>query len=239
MPLEQAVLDFQSEGLVGTADGPRTRVVLVAARRDMVERLLAATTVAGLRVEGIDLSAFALIRALHRPADGAALCAYVNVGSLTEVALATEAQCRFRRVIPYGHDQMVADLAARRALTTEHARGWIDHVGLAEPVDAIEGQAEIIAHTRDSLEESVARVATEIGATIDFHAGQDGGVPTERVILSGVASAIPGFGERLAGELGLPVEVRTVPEARPGVLSECEPSRLTIAAGLTTTRVPA
>jgi type IV pilus assembly protein PilM len=39
MPLEQAVLEHQSLGLVDTADGPRARVVLVAARRDMIERL--------------------------------------------------------------------------------------------------------------------------------------------------------------------------------------------------------
>jgi len=41
-------------------------VVLVAAQRDMVERLLAAVRKAGLNAEGIDLSAFALIRALYR-----------------------------------------------------------------------------------------------------------------------------------------------------------------------------
>ena len=37
MPLDQAVLEHHSLGLVETADGPRTRVVLVAARRDMID----------------------------------------------------------------------------------------------------------------------------------------------------------------------------------------------------------
>ena len=67
MPLDQAVLEHHSLGLVETADGPRTRVVLVAARRDMIDRLLEATRRAGLRPEGVDLSAFAMIRALHQP----------------------------------------------------------------------------------------------------------------------------------------------------------------------------
>ena len=67
MPLDQAVLEHHSLGLVETADGPRTRVVLVAARRDMIDRLLEAARRAGLRPHGIDLSAFAMIRALHRP----------------------------------------------------------------------------------------------------------------------------------------------------------------------------
>ena len=43
MPLDQAVLEHQSLGVVETPEGPRTRVVLVAARRDMIERLLEAT----------------------------------------------------------------------------------------------------------------------------------------------------------------------------------------------------
>ena len=38
--------------------------MLVAARRDMIERLLSAARAAGLRPEGIDLSAFAMVRAL-------------------------------------------------------------------------------------------------------------------------------------------------------------------------------
>ena len=43
MPLEQAVLEHQVLGGIETPEGPRTRVVVVAARRDMIERLLEAT----------------------------------------------------------------------------------------------------------------------------------------------------------------------------------------------------
>src|ERR1700693_5751264 len=55
MPMEQAVLDHQVLGPVETPDGTRTRVMVVAARRDMIERLLEATTQAGLSPQGIDL----------------------------------------------------------------------------------------------------------------------------------------------------------------------------------------
>ena len=40
MPLNNAVLDFHPLGIIDTPAGPRQRVVLVAAQRDMVERLL-------------------------------------------------------------------------------------------------------------------------------------------------------------------------------------------------------
>ena len=40
MPLNNAVMDFHPLGIVDTPAGPRQRVVLVAAQRDMIERLL-------------------------------------------------------------------------------------------------------------------------------------------------------------------------------------------------------
>ena len=48
---------------------PRMQVVLVAARRKMIEPLLEAVKAAGLKADGIDLDAFALVRALAA-ADG-------------------------------------------------------------------------------------------------------------------------------------------------------------------------
>ena len=67
MPLASAVLDYHSLGVFDTPNGPRQRVIVVAAQREMVERLLRAVHHAGLQPEGIDLSAFALIRSLYRP----------------------------------------------------------------------------------------------------------------------------------------------------------------------------
>ena len=100
MPLNNAVLDFHPLGIVETPEGPRQRVVLVAAQRDMVERLLSAVRNAGLSPEGVDLSAFALIRSLHHPGspeDERVL--YLNVDGLTNLAIAEGRICRFTRVV--------------------------------------------------------------------------------------------------------------------------------------------
>ena len=65
MPLENAVLDWRVEGLRMAANGERQlEVVVVAARLDMINSMLKAMRDAGLRPVGIDLSAFAMIRAL-------------------------------------------------------------------------------------------------------------------------------------------------------------------------------
>src|SRR5205807_5451393 len=67
MPLEQAVLDHRVLERINDDKGGRMRVLVVGARRDSVEHLLAVARRAGLSPELVDLSAFAMIRALYVP----------------------------------------------------------------------------------------------------------------------------------------------------------------------------
>jgi type IV pilus assembly protein PilM len=140
MPLSNAVLDFHALGIVETPEGPRQRVVLVAAQRDMIQRLLAAVRDAGLRPEGIDLSAFALIRSLYRPdPEHAGRVLYLNVDGLTNMAIAEGTLCRFTRVVGGGIEAMASQLAERRSIPLVEARTLIAAVDLtvqpmSEPV---------------------------------------------------------------------------------------------------------
>lgn len=238
MPLDQAVLEHQVLGPVETADGPRTRVVLVAARRDMIERLLEATTRAGLRPHGIDLSAFALIRALYRP-DASGTSVYVNVGGITNLAIANGTTCVFTRVIPHGIETIAGELAERRALTLEHAHAWLKHVGMVTPVDEIEGESEIVHEARSVLTEGVRRLGDELRNSLDFHVMQEGSSAAERVVLTGPAVAIRGVSEQLGQQIGLPLEVGLVSEGKAGGFGGVDAGRLAVAAGLTIDEVDA
>jgi type IV pilus assembly protein PilM len=133
MPLDNAVLDFHPLGVVDTPGGPRQRVIVVAAQRDMVERLLSAVRAAGLRPEGIDLSAFALIRSLHRPDDDhAGRVLYLNVGGLTNMAIAEGTVCRFTRVVSGGLESMATEIAERNGIKLQEARDLLASVDLDE-----------------------------------------------------------------------------------------------------------
>jgi type IV pilus assembly protein PilM len=238
MPLDQAVLEHHSLGLVETADGPRTRVVLVAARRDMIERLLEAVRRAGLRAQGIDLAAFAMVRALHRP-NRSATTVYLSVGGLTNIAIASGKDVLFTRVIALGVEALAGELAERRGLTVEHAHGWLRHVGLQAPVEELEGQAEIVLDARHVVGDGVRRIADEVRTTLDFHRAQSGSDEVGAAIVTGPGATLPGLPERLGEELGVPVEVGVADEARPGAFGGIEGSRLAVAAGLTVAEVPA
>jgi type IV pilus assembly protein PilM len=146
MPLASAVLDFHSLGIVDTPGGQRQRVIVVAAQREMVERLLRAVRLAGLRPEGVDLSAFALIRSLYRPAAStpgengaeADLAAervlYLNVGGLTNMAIAEGILCRFTRVVGGGLEAMASEIAERRGIPLVEARSLLAAFDLGAPV---------------------------------------------------------------------------------------------------------
>jgi type IV pilus assembly protein PilM len=238
MPLDQAVLEHHSLGLVETADGTRTRVVLVAARRDMIERLLTATRKAGLRPHGIDLSAFAMIRALHRPEVGGAAL-YINVGGMTNLAVAVGTTCVFTRVASQGIESIAAELAERRGLTLEHAHGWLKHVGLLMPIDDVDGDPEIVSEARNVLTDGVRRIADEVRNSLDFYTMQEGAAGVERAVLTGQAVAIPGFSDQLGEEIAVPFEVGVVSEGRPGGFNGIDAGRLAVAAGLTLEEIPA
>jgi type IV pilus assembly protein PilM len=176
MPLDSAVLDFHSLGIFDTPAGPRQRVIVVAAQREMVERLLRAVRHAGLRPEAVDLSAFALIRSLYQAAaaeSSTERVLYLNVGGLTNMAIAEGTVCRFTRVVGGGLEAMASEIAERRGIPLVEARAQLAAydisraqpaaatavVPVAPPVPAAEVSAEAALEVED--EEPL----------VDFHAG--------------------------------------------------------------------
>jgi type IV pilus assembly protein PilM len=65
IPVEEAILDFQIIGDYMTpADEHMMEVLLVAAQRDMIDAAVQAVESAGLRLASIDVTSFAIVRAL-------------------------------------------------------------------------------------------------------------------------------------------------------------------------------
>lgn len=230
MSLDAAVLDHQVLDIVDTPDGPRQRVLLVAARRDMIERVLTAVRGAGLKPEGIDLAAFGMVRALHRQSDPNETVVYLGIGGMTNLAVARGSACHFTRVVSEGLDGLAVELAERRGMTFDGARAWIASVGLDVPVEEHDRYAEdgeVIEDARAVLADGVRRIATEVRNSVDFHHAQGSGESVARCIVTGPAASIRGFAEGMRAELNLPVEIGVV-QAPPGM----DGGSLSIAAGL-------
>ncbi|HEY7829650.1 MAG TPA: type IV pilus assembly protein PilM [Solirubrobacteraceae bacterium] len=173
MPLSNAVLDYQSLGLIDTPNGERQRVVVVAAQRDMVEKLLSAVRAAGLRPEGVDLSAFALIRSLYRAdAESQGRVLYLNVGGLTNMAIAEGLECRFTRVVGGGLEAMAAEVAERRGIPLTEARALLAAIDLRPAEPEPEPEPEAVAEPApDEIAQEAADEAEDEEPMVDFHEG--------------------------------------------------------------------
>lgn len=255
MPLEQSVLDYQ---VVAQRIGPDQRqmdVVVVAARRDMVSGLVDALRGGGLKPIGIDVAAFGMIRALAPevgvPEDAHAASyeqrafgegvgeqtqvqipakLYCNLGDVTNLAVAQGPTCLFTRVSSFGIEGIAQRLAERRGLTLEHARQWLAHVGLARPVEEIEGDPEIVQACRDVLAEGASKLADELRLSLDYYGAQEGALAVEEIVACGPGTMVDGVSERLERELGH--AVRVVRPAALGHLDDSSAARLTLSYGL-------
>lgn len=129
MPLEDVILDYQVIGASESPDGgPRERLLVVAARGTMIGQLVTAVKGAGLKPQGIDLSAFALVRMLGDDSPAAmdpeqparVIC---HLGGVTNLAIAVGSMCVFTRPLQTAWD---SDDDAAVASLAEEIRLSID-----------------------------------------------------------------------------------------------------------------
>lgn len=243
MPLDEAVIDYQVVRVVRAGETDKLQVLLVAASRGLVDGLSETARKAGVKLQGIDLSAFALIR-VHYPGslfEGETI-AYVHFGDMVNVTLAEGRVCKFTRATANGYEAMLARLIGRANLTHDHARMWADYVGLTAPLQTLQGEPDIIQAAREELAASVDQLSNDITASIDFHTAQESTAQVSRMLLSGPGASIPGIAESLAARTGYAVET----PAPLGALdvggiedSGIDQRRLTLAAGLALEEVAA
>jgi type IV pilus assembly protein PilM len=133
MPLDEAILDYQVIGQATSAEGTGAmRVIVVAAREPMVMRLVDAVRGAGLRPEGIDLSAFALMRVIapENEPDPAPARVYCHLAGVTNLAVGVGNTCVFTRPLATvwagGSAEFTSMLAEEIRLSMDYYMGQPD-----------------------------------------------------------------------------------------------------------------
>jgi type IV pilus assembly protein PilM len=164
------------------------------------------------------------------PQDDGPARLYCNLGDVTNLAVARDSTCLFTRVSPFGVEGIAQKLAERRQLTLVHAREWLVHVGMEQPLEGIDGDTQTIAAARDSLAEGAARLVDELRMSLEYYGAQEGAVPIEGVVACGPGTTIPGLMERLQRDLGQRFEI-----GKPRALAHLDPltaARLILPFGL-------
>ena len=215
IPIEEAVLDYQvlSEGV--TEDGqPLRRVLLVVAYRELVDRYVYACRKAGLQIVGIDLEAFALLRAVAPPrestsgADRGALVA-VSVGhDRSTFAVSDGRVCEFTRVLEWGGSAL--NVAIARALDmspseVETIKRALSFTGGEEVPEGF--TEEQLATAREASRKQLQTFARELVSSLQFYQNQPGSLGIGEIAITGGTAHLPGLGAELERLIGVPVRV--------------------------------
>ena len=246
MPLEQAVLDYHVLERVDNGEGGRMRVVVVGARRDTVEHLLAVARKAGLQPELVDLSAFAMIRALYVPPGPSPqeLASADFTGGVPEPTGADGASLDAMAAEGQGSEGQPDAEPAQAYAEPEGATLYCYFGGLTNLAIGVGQNCVFNRVLQNGVESMAATLAERRGLTLDHsrewlrYVGMQRDIEAlegEREIVAEAREVLTAGARRIADEIRLSIEYyhTTVPEARrvettvmagPGIAIEGLPS---------------
>jgi type IV pilus assembly protein PilM len=218
IPIADAILDYHVLGTTsGGEGGGKQKVLIVAAQRDMIKQFVDAARKAGLTVEGIDLQAFALMRAVAPPvafvdqgAVGAAdATALVNIGSgITNLVVAVRDVPQFTRVVNLGCEALVQSLMANRGLSHDEADLLRLNVGVSGGDPAVgDLEASTVTEIHEVLDASGEAFADEIRRSIDYYHSQEHEGQITSLLLSGEGALTRNMCDYLSQALHLEVRL--------------------------------
>jgi len=215
IPIDEAVLDFQVlEESVNAEGVPVRKVLLVVAYRDLVDAYVRACRLAGLRLTGVDLEAFALLRSLVPPptpeaiADASALVA-VAIGSERSILAVSDGRtCEFTRVLDWGGVQLTGAIARSLNLEAEEAERVKTLLSLGEMPHTIQGLTpEQTTQGVETLRGALQGFARELVSSLQFYQSQPGSLGIREVVLAGGTAQLGGLAETLQASVGVTVRV--------------------------------
>jgi type IV pilus assembly protein PilM len=189
MPVEAAELDYMMLGeFVNESEERMMRVLLVAAATDMVESFVAAAAAAGLEPAGVDLTPFAVARAVSpgaRSEMGAAGAeAVVDVGAgVTSIFVHHNGEPRFVRILLVGGDDATNALSSQLGISFDEA----------EAVKLDLGRGVGTPDAQRVLQTRVAALVEEIRGSLDYYASQEDSEQVTSIYMTGGGSLTPGL----------------------------------------------
>ncbi len=214
IPLDEAVIDFQELSQRTDEEGnPVVRILLVVAYRELIDRYVAACKKAGLRLAGIDLEAFALLRALGEPrpeADGPSEAAVVVVSighDRSTFAVSDGRVCEFTRVLEWGGNTLDVAIARELDVAPSEAapvKRALSLAGEGVPEGLTPEQAQA---ARDTVRRQLQTFARELVSSLQFYQGQPGSLGIGEIVITGGTAHLGGLAEELQKLIGVRVRV--------------------------------
>jgi type IV pilus assembly protein PilM len=205
IPIDQAVLDYHVvRETVDESGSISRRVLLAAAYREPIDQYIQAFREAGLELEGIDVEAFALLRAVapERAAvngDKPSAIVALSLGhDRSTLAISDGKVCDFVRVLPWGGAKLEAVIARDLALSPDEAAELKRAVSLAADADPFDDLDDPrLPRAREAVSREVHSLAREIVASLQFYQGQPESLAIAEILVTGGTTQLPGLAEEL------------------------------------------
>jgi type IV pilus assembly protein PilM len=214
IPIDEAVLDYQVLGQTTNEDGETLqRILLVVAYREQIDRYVDACRKAGITLVGIDLEAFALLRALQAPQAGAgddpdaALVAVAIGHERSTFAVSDGRVCEFTRVLEWGGQALNVTIARALDAAPSEVEAVKRTLSLADDT-APEGlTTEQATKARDAVRRAIQAFARELVSSLQFYQNQPGSLGIGEIVLTGGTTHLPGLAAELERLIGVHVRV--------------------------------
>jgi type IV pilus assembly protein PilM len=193
-------IDFQILGY-GAESSDLMDVVLVAAKKDIINDYVSVIMESGLNPVIVDIDAFALenMVAVNYDTEGGEIIAMVNVGaSVTNINILKNNVSAFTRDLFKGGNQVTEEIQRQLHVDYEEA----ERVKVGERGDV--GSQPVVLEVLKNASESLA---AEIGNSLDFFQSTTTYQKVSRLFLSGGGSKIREFDVVLQQQVGIPVEI--------------------------------
>jgi type IV pilus assembly protein PilM len=201
MPVDQAVLDFFPVEELTDPTGVRTlKGLLVAAARETVLANVRAAELAGLSVQAVDLTPFAVLRSLGRQTGAEVETeALIDIGArVTNIVIHSGGVPRFVRILLIGGQDVTDAVAEQLGVPLAQAEVMKQQAGRVGVEEGLEDVVRSVAHTAQDF-------VTEVRGSLDYYAASNPTAPIERLVVTGGGSRLEGILDRLAAATRLPV----------------------------------
>jgi type IV pilus assembly protein PilM len=211
----ESVLDYRVVEERYTESGEVSRrVLLVVAPRDQVEPYFEACRAAGLRLAGVDLESFGLLRAFVPPLGGRSrsedsATVVVAVGhEASTLLVAGGGVCEFTRVFDWGGGALQEAIAEELEVPLMEAATILAHLSLSGPgrhLDSLDADAR--GRALQAVRARLTPFARELVSSLQFYQTQPESLGIREILITGGTSHLEGLADVLHQMIGVNVSV--------------------------------
>jgi len=178
---------------LGKEDENTVNIVIVAAKKEIVEGFVNVFQLAGLNLLVLDVDIFSLtnlVEQIHKPVDSSVMV--VDIGAaVTNMAIIKGEDIGFTREILLGGSYLTSQIVKSLKFSFEKAEE-----------KKIKGDAEVIY----LFEDFIFNIASEINKTINFYMSTNPNETISKIYLSGGTSLLSGMNEKIYEYTNIEVE---------------------------------